>query len=268
MRFARTTIAVFLVVILSGLLPAQQVPTLVPQRNPQAIAIAAQSLSSMTSQGSFPAGGVIAVGSISVTGIGTGPLPIRLKTMGPRTLRTEIDLPAGLNVLIVNNGNGVIQKPNGSTKQLQLYTTMAMHAEFIPALSTLTENANPQYSVRLLDDAVIQGQATTVVEFNLEAYSGKLQEFVRAATCQRFYISKSSGLVLALEYDSFAENDSDLKSATQVLYSDYRLVGGIWVPFSQTTSVDGSVSSVLTLSSVDFSSTVSSTDFQLPTVSQ
>ncbi len=222
----------------------------------------------MGASGTVSSGGVVATGTITIPGLGSGPLPIVLKSVSPRTLRSEIQMPKGLNALIVNEGRGAIKRPDGSVKSLQLYNTLALRAEFIPSYSLLAEYGNAQLSIRKLDDAAFQGQPAYVVELNLESYSGQLQQLFRAATRQRYFISKTTGLVLALEYDIFAENDSNGKVKTQIVYSDYRSISGLWVPFHQETYSDGQLSSTLILASFAFDSTVSATDFDLSKVSQ
>ncbi len=166
--------------------------------------------------------------------------------------------------MILNNGRGAIIRPDGSVKWLKIYNTAAFRVEFIPSFSLLAENSDPQISIRKLDDAVIQGQAVDVVELNFESYSGQLQEAIRAATRQRYFISKATGLVLALEYDNLGEDGSTARVRTQVLYSDYRSMNGLWVPFHQETYSDGNLESMLLLNSVSFGSGVSLTDFTLP----
>lgn len=267
MRVVRLVLSFVLILSSSPQLCSQQTSTS-PTRDPQAISIASWSVATMGAPTRVSSGGVVATGTVTIPGLGSGPLPIILKSMSPRTLRSEIHMPKGLNALIVNDGRGAIKRPNGSVKWLQLYSTMALRAEFLPSFSLLSEYGDAQVSIRKLADAVVQGQPANVVELNLENYSGQLQQFVKAATRQRYFISKATGLVLALEYDNFAENDSNAKVATQVLYSDYRSISGLWVPFHQETYSDGQLSSTLILVSFALGSTVSAGDFALPQVSQ
>ncbi len=267
MRVARLVLSFVLILSSSPQLSSQQ-PGNSPTRDPQAITIASWSVATMGAPGTVSSGGVVATGTVTIPGLGSGPLPIVLKSMSPRTLRSEIQMPKGLNALVVNEGRGAIKRPDGSVKSLQLYNTMALRAEFLPSFSLLAEFGNAQISIKKLDDAVVQGQPASVVELNLEDDSGQLQQFVHAATRQRYFISKTTGLVLSLEYDNFAENDSNDKVKTQVLYSDYRSISGLWVPFHQETYSDGQLSSTLILASFAFDSTVSTADFDLSKVSQ
>lgn len=152
MRVVRLVLSFALILSSSPQLSSQQSSTS-QTRDPQAISVASSSVATMGAPGTVSSGGVVATGTITIPGLGSGPLPIVLKSISPRTLRSEIQMPKGLNTLIVNDGHAAIKRPNGSVKSLQIYSTMALRAEFLPSYSLLSEYGNAQLSIRKLADA-------------------------------------------------------------------------------------------------------------------
>ena len=75
---------------------------------------------------------------------------------------------------------------------------------------------------------------------------------VREMTKTKFIIDPDSSMVSSMKYPNAAENDPGFIQQMEVLYSDYRNVNGVAVPFKQVTNADGALQSEITIESVSF----------------
>ncbi len=81
-----------------------------------------------------------------------------------------------------------------------------------------------------------------------------------------FAVDQGSGLVTRVKYPVFLENSPRDQREVQILYSDYRAVQGIMVPFHQTRYVDGKIREELQLQSIEFNVGLQDSEFALPEV--
>lgn len=197
----------------------------------------------------------------------SGPMAISTvyMTKGTRQIRIELQKPSGTTVRIVNNGDGVILRPDGSVQHLLMNNTLAERVSHIPALSLLAENAEPVIKIDSLAYSTVAGSATKdVVLSRIPNMASPDASFYEQTTRHVFHIDSQSGLLLKMDYPNCAENDPGACSKVETLFTDYRNVSGIMVPFHQQTYIDGNLTSDLVLSSVKFNVGLSSSLFTLP----
>jgi hypothetical protein len=84
------------------------------------------------------------------------------------------------------------------------------------------------------------------------------------ATKQRFEIDPTSGYVTKLSYTAFGDDDSATRSRTEIVYSDYRIIQGIAVPFRQQRFVEGVLRGEIELESIQFNAAIPDAEFALP----
>ena len=80
-----------------------------------------------------------------------------------------------------------------------------------------------------------------------------------------FEVDPSTGAVTKLSFLSYSE-DGVTKIQTTIVYSDYRIVSGVAVPFKQQTYVDGVLRTELQIQDVQFNTAIPATDFDLAEV--
>src|SRR5712691_632257 len=181
-------------------------------KDPQAMAIAQTALAAM--------GGASALlfyqdaqASGTFTVYATSPAStysITLKCKGTQETRVELQMPSGTNVRIVNTGQGVIEKPDGTVRHLTANNTFAERVNHIPLLSILGQYQNSSVSVQYQGTALVNGQSTSVVAVSLIPNTDPNQGPIFASMTQSlFYVDQVSELIDKIQYTNYDENDSN-----------------------------------------------------------
>jgi outer membrane lipoprotein-sorting protein len=266
MRMARFVLSILLILAFSRRLDSQQIPSTPVPKDPQALEMAQKSLLAMS--------GTTSLNSIldsQTTGTLTlyapdGPvsMPITYNTKGTHQIRVELQQPAGMAVRIVNNGQGILQKPDGSIVNLLMNNTLAERVTHIPVFSLLAENLDPAVKVQSKGSSTVNNSVTNdvVLSYIPNPASPDASAFEKM-TQHIFHLDQSTGLVLKVDYQNCAENDTNACQKVETVFSDYRSVQGVLVPFLQTTSTDGKPYSQVALKSVSFNVGLSDSLFSL-----
>ena len=235
-----------------------------PKKSVAGVALITRSLAAMLGSSPPPADSQ-ATGTIT---FGGKSMRVLYKSHGAGQLRVEVDKTAGKSTLIVNEGQGQVKQPDGRVRNLLHNNTYGQRVEHIPALSLLAEYANSELEVEDPAEDDLNGSRVDVVTLSMapaSITSAKQAADYRKVSRTKFFLDKTSGYVLAIEYPNFAENAPGSASVMRTVYSDYRKVNGIAVPFQQTTFMDGQLFSSLALDAVSFDVTWLATEFELTT---
>lgn len=198
---------------------------------------------------------------------GNDPIPLTIEALGRNATRVEASLKDGTAVRIVNSGKGTFTRPDGNVRVLNPLNLVAERVNYIPALSFLADAPLPKMAVTYTGTDTVNGSPADVV--SVAVASGPDDAQVAASievTRHRYFIDGKTQLVVKVQYTHFAEDGSP--GQAEVIYDDYRLVSGMAIPFRQTTYIDGSLFSDLTLQSVSFNVGLSPSDFVVPEVKQ
>lgn len=262
MRLLRVCLAVSLWLVLPISILAQTTT----QSSTQAMVLAQHSIQVMcgstTSLNLFDS---VASGTLTVyTATGPVVMPTTYKTKGTKQIRVELQQSSGTNIRIVNNGEGVVVRPDGSVIHLLMNNTLAERVTHIPVLSLLSENQEAAVTVQNAGSSAVNGSITNDVALSYvpNPASSNATDFA-AMTRHVFHIDQKSGLVLKIDYKNCGENDPSACENVETVYSDYRSVQGVLVPFLQTTSTDGKPYSQVLLKSVSFNVGLSDSLFAL-----
>jgi hypothetical protein len=234
------------------------------EKDPNATAIAERALEAMGGGNSSTYRDSRAQGSLTLAASPSPILPVVLKSKGTKKLRIELQKLTGTSIMVVHHGQGAIQQSGRETRKLQLYNTLARRIEHIPLFSLLSEYQDPQVAVGYVGEAAVMGRLADVIALELEDRDRGPVHLVRAFSRTLFFVDRASGMVLKIDYDNYAENDSNARQKIEIFFSDYRTVNGIWVPFRQTTYAEGVPESDLSLSSIQFNVRLSDSEFVLP----
>ncbi len=236
-------------------------------KDPQAVAVAQTALTAM--------GGVQALlsyqdsqaaGTVTVYG-GSTPVsyPITLKCKGTQETRVEVQKPSGTSVRIVNQGQGVIERPDGTVIHLLMNNTLAERVNHIPLLSILGESQNG--NIQLLYQGVTQvnGQNTDSIAVSLVPTTDPVQGPIYASMTQSlFFIDQTTGLVDKIQFTNYAENDPTNTQKVEIYFGNYQTVNGMSVPLMQTINVNGVLDSTIVLTAISFNVGLPDSDFTLP----
>jgi hypothetical protein len=266
MRVAGCVLVILCVLIASPNLNSQQT-TATLQRDAQAISLLQQCLAAMGGAQALLLQDSVAIGQAQtfLPDGSTVTLPIVKKSKGTKMVRTELQRPEGTRVRVVNAGTGGIQNPDGTTRRLFSNNTVAERIEHIPALSILSEWQSSNIEVRYVGTDAVNGSPAQVVAISLiPTLDPKWADFYRTTTQTLFYIDQAKALVSKIQYQNFAENDSNISEKVEIFLTDYRPVSGVLVPFTQSYYADGRLLSTVTLTSVTFNTGLSDSEFAVP----
>jgi hypothetical protein len=222
--------------------------------------LAQQSLRAMGVEPGRPPFTALVKGTLHVNGDRPLTIPVEIKSRGTTEMRTELSTPQGMRVFVVNHGRGVIRYPNGKVKWLADENMADQRVTHIPALSMLAEHGDPANKLEDLGEVTVRGVRAHAVSI-ASLKQGKGNSDRRTATT--FYLDSSTGLPVSQERPNFSENLSGHTETLEVVFSDYRRVRGIAVPFRQQTFIGGKLFHELTIDSVEFNAAVNDSDFQL-----
>ena len=198
-----------------------------------------------------------ATGSLTLASNPSSALPIVLESQGTHKARTAVQRANGTSLRIMNGGAAGLQRSDGSARTLLSKNSIGERITYIPALSLLSEFQNANVEVTL-------GSAPNTFTLSCVPDSAKA-DFYRTATKTTYAVDSASGLIISMEITNFAEEDPASGVPEKTVFSDYRLVSGVMVPFHQTSYMNGKLQFDLTLTSVGFNVGVPDSDFVLPT---
>lgn len=235
-------------------------------KHPQGIAVAQHSLTAMAPSGLQAYRDSRAVGSVTLYGPEPKTFPITLETKGTGEARTEIQLSDGLSTFIVNHGQAVVQH-GGQLHRLLENNMVGWQPRHLPALSLLSKYNDVNTSVEHLGSESVSGSAADIVAVAFSPSSDPvlIKHFQRMSRTT-FAVDQASGLVTRVNYPVFLESRPREQREVAILYSDYRVVQGIMVPFHQTRYVNGKIREELQLQSIEFNVGLQDSEFSLPEV--
>jgi hypothetical protein len=240
-----------------------------PVRDPQAIALATNSLTAMGANAA----------SAQLDSRATGVLTMHFDTpvtasavfesKGMTETRAVLQQPSGTSIRVLSGGRGAFQNSDGSIRQLNQINTLWEHVNTIPIFSLLAEVQNPATEVTVVSRASANGSADDVISVGWAWATDPNQAAIqRRLSRTLFFINQTSGLVDKIEYTYLSELPNSTSMDVQQVFTDYRNVGGIAVPFHQTTLLDGRVESDLQLSAIQFNVGLPESEFTVPGAAQ
>jgi hypothetical protein len=236
--------------------------TLAPTKDAASTSLIADSLSRMRSA-------ELDVSTLSSTASGTlimngTEMPLSYKTKGTDKVRVEVQQPKGTSVYVLNGGIGQIRRTDGGIRHLLMNNTIAQRVSYIPALSLLAEYAKENISVDKPSYAVADDgrqRPTVAVSFAPASENeGDTASFAEMTRTQ-FTFDPDTGFVSQMEFTRTAENNVTAKEKVRIVFSDYKQINGIAVPFTQTTYASDRIESELQLKEVSFGSGMDDSEF-------
>jgi hypothetical protein len=159
-------------------------------------------------------------------------MQVSIQSRGNSEWRSELDTPKGRKVTIVSDGKGQMQHADGRVTPLAESNTSHQRPMHIPCL---TDIALPTSAIltTVLRVETAAGDSLDVIE--LRPSSGPQSNKATDRMKTVVWISRTTGYLARLQYVNAAEDDSNDTQMVQIGYSDYRVVGGVAVPFHQVT---------------------------------
>ena len=253
MRPARSAFLLFVTFLIPIPVAAQQPP----QRDPQAMAVLTQALSVMGSAATVQ--DAVAQGIITYADGRTA--TITLKNKGADRIRHEVSLDSGLHVMVVSGGRGHVTE-GGVTRRLPLWVTGYQRSPHIPALSRMADFAQPNTKVIYVGSESVGGRPAHHIRLSTLPKDKTPTDVEEMISEFHVFIDVQTHLLIKTISFDFSPEIIENRSVAETLYSDYRSVGGLLVPFHSTRYVAGHKFCDITLTDVSLNVGLPDADFQ------
>jgi zinc protease len=152
-------------------------------------------------------------------GMGKGmPYTAKYAMQYPGQFRMEID---GFFIKVLDHDKGWV-RAEGKTKEMSKEElAVNQHEQKIGWLITLLPLRDKAVKLEVLDEAKVGNQATSVIRAKYSKDQGGIGA--------KLYFDKKTGLLAKLEYQSKSQEQKFKEVTTEVFYSDYKDVDGIFI---------------------------------------
>jgi len=267
MRRSFVAVVFSLVSILPVSLSAQQgiqTPP-APARDQQAVAILAQSL---IASGGLPAIAAIldfkATGNITyfwageeVTGTAT------IKGRGTDQFRIDSALSNGNYSLVVSKGSGELKDIRGRTTPIAFANAVNKGNLIFPLAEVTARFNDTTVGITYVGLTTVEGHPLHQIRTRriLMPDTGQGQ-LINKLTTRDFFIDPQTFQVVATLDMGHPDDKAGIDFPHEMLFSDYRTINGILVPFSITERIAGQTTWTIQLSQISFNAGLGDTDFQ------
>jgi hypothetical protein len=236
-------------------------------KDPQAVAVIQTAITAMGgAQALLNYQDSVANGTLTKS-VGSNPVsfPIVLMSKGRQETRVELQRANGMSVRIVNQGQGAIQRADGTVVHLSMNNTLAERVNHVPLLSILADYQDGKIALAYRGSAQVNGQTTDVVAISFVPTNDPVQgPLFSKMTETLFYVDQTTSLIDKIQYRNNDEGSSNGSQLVELYLSNYQAVNGIVLPLHQITYADGSLDSDLILNNVTFNVGLSDSQFVLP----
>ncbi len=216
--------------------PAQQSPPPTPQRDPAAVAALSKSLAATT--GGQPISDVTLQGTARrIAGSDDETGTAVLKAIAAGASRLDLSFPSGSQSEVRANSAdgraGVWSGADDVKQPIAWHNLWTDSCWFFPA-STLTALSDPnRYSLAYLGQERRNGQSVVHLSASqvVSTRSTKSSALIQRLSQMEIFLDSTSLLPVALSFSVHPDGDAGLDIPVEIRFSDYRLVGGVQVPF-------------------------------------
>jgi len=235
--------------------------------DPQALALVAKSVAAMT--GGQPLSGVtLNATAIWTSGSDNFSGPANLQATGTTDSRVDLTLKGFTRTEIRTTSGGM---PSGSwigasakAQPFAQHNCWTDAAWFFPALSSLTQNANPAFFFSYIGQE--QRGALTVQHIRVFQHfplNQNLPSPVDRLSVSDVYLDPVSFLPLAVAFKVHPDRDANVDIPMEIRFANYQVVSGVQVPFHVQRLLNGSLALDLTVTNAVMNSTLSTTSSQV-----
>ncbi len=238
-------------------------------QNPQssdlfAVSLAQKSVAALT--GGLPVGDVTLnasvisiLGSDNETGTGT------FTAKGLSESRVDLNLSGGTRSEVRNIANGgpagAWARNGGASTAYAGHNTLTDAAWFFPALSSLTQTANPNVVFKYIGQEQHSGVNTQHIQI-FQAPPAGIASVQRLSTTE-VYLDAATLLPVAMAFKVHPDKDMNTDIPAEILFANYRAVNGIQVPFHFQRMLNGGVILDVTVTSAALNTGLQDSSFIL-----
>ena len=232
-----------------------------PASDPQALALVAKSIAAMT--GGLPVSGItLNANAIWVVGSDyfTGPATLQGKGTTDSLITLSLNGFSRTETRTQSGGvpSGTWADASATPKAFALHNCWTDAVWFFPALSSLTQAANPNFFFSYVGQEQHNGVSTQHIRsFQLSQNDpSNLLEVQRLSTSD-IYLDSSSFLPVAIAFKAHPDKDMTIDIPMEIGFAKYQVVTGIQVPFHIQRMLNGGVVLDLTVTNAVMNSALS-----------
>ncbi len=235
-----------------------------PASDPSAITLAQKSVAALTGGASVTdvtlnANVISILGSDNETGTGT------FSAKGLSESRVDLNLSGGTRSEVRNIANsgpaGAWARNGGASTAYAGHNTLTDAAWFFPALSSLTQTANPNVVFKYIGQEQHTGVNTQHLQI-FQAPPAGMASVQRLSTTD-VYLDATTLLPVAVAFKIHPDKDMNTDIPTEILFANYRAVNGTQVPFHFQRMLNGGVILDVTVTSATLNTGLQDSSFIL-----
>lgn len=244
-------LALAVVCLLSVCAVAQNLPA----SDPQAITLAQQSIAALTG-GTTVSDFTLSANVTSILGSDYERGTATLQAKGTGESRVDVNLSTSgtrSDVRNVASGNpgGAWNKNGGASMAYADHNCWVDAAWFFPALSSLSQTANPTFVFKYIG----QEQHGGVNTQHIQVFQWSTQDpTVQRLSTMDFYVDAGSLLPVAADFKVHSDSDMNVDIPGEIGFANYQAVNGIRVPFHIQRMLNGGVVLDMTVTTATFNS--------------
>ena len=228
-------------------------------RDPQALALLAQCAGAMGVPG--PVFDVYAEGQLVSTDARDPARTLVIKSKGADRVRYETSSTDRQETYVVNRGRGHELRA-GMREPLPAHTTGYHRPEHIPALACQIDIARPNMSIRYVGLETIGAQPVHHIKFTATPRGNAFDPLEEVTSEFHVFLDAQSLVVIKTQTWVFAPDAIENRSLWEVYYGDYRVVGGVLMPFRLTRFAGGRKHDDITFSAVRLDAAIADSEFE------
>lgn len=261
MSFARTFFLVFLSIVLTVSLFAQQSANPTVQRDAQAASLLQSSINAM---GGAPPSDSTANGTVTaVAGTQTQNGTIQILTRGTNQSVEGITLPDLSQTTVYSNW--LAGQTNGSNPQQQLSGQLAATSQtaLYPLPLLVDTLGNPDVSLQYVGQETVGGAPANHIRIWNTFASRSYIQALSAFSTRDVWIDASSGYPLRISFTQQASAGQSFKTLVELDFSNYRQLNGFAYPFAIQKSLNGTPWLTISIQTVAFNTGLQASEFQV-----
>ncbi len=234
------------------------------RKDPLAVEIIKKSIEAMGGAGALASiQDSTAEGTLSIfRGNASTTASITIKTRGPNLIRTEVT-SGGKQRIHIQRRDLAWLIEGGKSRALPLHNTYNRHVEHIPLFSQLQGHGNPDVTLKHLGLGRLGNSQVHIIDYLREDPPGRRSGLSQFSLVE-FLIDSSSFLPLRVRYFLRADKDAQAKIMVENVYSDYRQVGGVVLPFQMDRFLGAQKALSLKITSIAFNRGLGDDQFDVP----
>jgi hypothetical protein len=182
---------------------------------------------------------------------------------------SQYDYVEGDTHVVVSGVTGAVRDSGGKTRRMPAQTALNGGLLLLPMSSLLFDWNSPGVQLQLIGEAQVGGETCAGIQLVRAPQSSSKDVLAgsrKGDTPLTVWVSLSRGLPLRADYYRVAADNHTAKIRETALFSDYRVVRGMLLPFRQDVLIEGYLTYTYDFTSVQLNQGLTDSDFNVAAV--